>query len=189
MEEYYYTEDLPHALIAAGLRELEEHHAADFSLRRVANACGVSCAAPYRHFKSREGLILAIIAHINSQWLLMQREICKVYENDRRRCALELCLALLRFLLANHGFRAVMVSDNRGLGEEQKKEKSKISLALADHIREYLAELGVTGASAERRIFSVLSMIYGACLISDEHSESFDKTVRTTKENIEFLLM
>ena len=68
--------------------------------------------------------------------MLMQREICKVYENDRRRCALELCLALLRFLLANHGFRAVMVSDNRGLGEEQKKEKSKMSLALADHIRE-----------------------------------------------------
>ena len=176
-------------LLLAGISEINTQGVTGFSIRRVATACGVSCAAPYRHFKSREGLILAIIAHITSQWMLMQREICKVYENDRRRCALELCLALLRFLLANHGFRAVMVSDNRGLGEEQKKEKSKISLALADHIREYLAELGVTGASAERRIFSVLSMIYGACLISDEHSESFDKTVRTTKENIEFLLM
>ena len=189
MDEYYYTEDLPRALIAAGLRELEEHHAADFSLRRVANACGVSCAAPYRHFKSREGLILSIIAHINAQWMLMQREICKVYEGDRRRCALELCLALLRFLLANSGFRAVLVSDDRGLSNEHKAEKSKISAALADHIREYLSELGVTGAAADRRIFSVLSMIYGACLITDAHSESYDKTVQTTKENIEFLLM
>ena len=189
MDEYYYSGDLTHALIAAGLHELREHGAADFSLRRVANACGVSCAAPYRHFKSRDGLILAIISHVNDQWMLLQEQICKIYKDDSHKCALELCVALLRFLLANSGFCAVIVSDGRGLDAEQLKARSKISEELAGFIRAHLAARGVTGASAERRIFSVLSMIYGACLITEAHSESFDKTAQMTRENIEFLLM
>ena len=61
MEEYYQPEALREALIIAGLKEIEIHGLTDFSLRRVAAACGVSCAAPYRHFKSKGELILAII--------------------------------------------------------------------------------------------------------------------------------
>ena len=39
------------ALILAGLEELNEYGIQHFSTRRVAKACGMSCAAPYKHFK------------------------------------------------------------------------------------------------------------------------------------------
>ena len=41
-------------LIVAGINELEERGVKDFSLRRVALAAEVSCAAPYRHFKDKD---------------------------------------------------------------------------------------------------------------------------------------
>ena len=37
-------------LIQAGLEELTEHGIQNFSTRRVAKKCGISCAAPYKHF-------------------------------------------------------------------------------------------------------------------------------------------
>ena len=38
-------------LIQAGLEELNQYGVQHFSTRRVAKVCGVSCAAPYKHFK------------------------------------------------------------------------------------------------------------------------------------------
>ncbi|MBQ9131598.1 MAG: helix-turn-helix transcriptional regulator, partial [Clostridia bacterium] len=60
MEEGYTSHAVRERLIIAGIRELEAHGLNDFSLRRVAVACEVSCAAPYRHFKDKEELILEI---------------------------------------------------------------------------------------------------------------------------------
>ena len=44
-------------LIEAGIREIEANGLQNFSLRHVAQLCGVSCAAPYRHFKDKEEYI------------------------------------------------------------------------------------------------------------------------------------
>ena len=72
IDEYYKTDELALSLVIAGIREIESHGLSDFSLRRVASMCGVSCAAPYRHYKSKGDLILAIISYVNSQWELLQ---------------------------------------------------------------------------------------------------------------------
>ena len=40
-------------LIEAGIEEINRSGVTDFSVRRVAMECGVSCAAPYKHFKDR----------------------------------------------------------------------------------------------------------------------------------------
>ena len=53
------------ALIKAGIHELQENGFSGFSMRRVASACGVSCAAPYRHFKDKDEFILEIFKYIS----------------------------------------------------------------------------------------------------------------------------
>lgn len=58
----YHHGDLRRALLAAGLRLLEQHGPAEVSLREVARAAGVSHNAPYRHFDSREALLAALAA-------------------------------------------------------------------------------------------------------------------------------
>lgn len=52
----YHHGDLRAALIAEGLRMLEEREDADLSLRAMARAVGVSATAVYRHFPDKEAL-------------------------------------------------------------------------------------------------------------------------------------
>ena len=53
LEENFAPANVRSRLLFSGLKELETHGVADFSLRRVAQDAGVSCAAPYRHFKDK----------------------------------------------------------------------------------------------------------------------------------------
>ena len=47
--------------LIASVEELEEHGVTDFSIRRVAQRCEVSCGAPYKHFKNKNELIQTVI--------------------------------------------------------------------------------------------------------------------------------
>jgi AcrR family transcriptional regulator len=56
----YQHGDLRRALIQAGLKLLGEHGVAGLSLRAAAQLAGVSHAAPYRHFRDKNALVVAI---------------------------------------------------------------------------------------------------------------------------------
>ena len=45
-------ETLRNRLIVTGAKEIAENGIAGFSLRKIASECGISCAAPYKHFKN-----------------------------------------------------------------------------------------------------------------------------------------
>ena len=165
VEEYYRSEELPIALVIAGLKEIEQHGLTDFSLRRVANACGVSCAAPYRHFKNKSGLILAIISYVNSKWELLQSQIIESFEGDTRRQLIELCIANIRFWTANPNFRHILLMDESSLDELQKSEKSRIYTAVRALISKLCLERGINKAEEARRALFIRSTICGAALM------------------------
>ena len=56
----YHHGDLRRALVAAATVLLDEHGALGVTLRGAARAAGVSQAAPYRHFASKEALLAAV---------------------------------------------------------------------------------------------------------------------------------
>ena len=56
----YHHGNLPQALQCAALALVSEGQLGSLSLRAVARRAGVSAAAPYRHFASREALLAAI---------------------------------------------------------------------------------------------------------------------------------
>ena len=62
-------------LILAGIKVIEENGVSGFSIRRTAAECGVSCAAPYKHFKDKEDLMTAIILYSKDRWHERQLEI------------------------------------------------------------------------------------------------------------------
>ena len=68
-------EDTRALLIRAGMEELNEYGAAHFSSRRVAKKCGVSSAAPYKHFKDVDAFIAAILKHIISLYSARQEKL------------------------------------------------------------------------------------------------------------------
>ena len=75
MEEFFSNETVKERLIIAGLTELETHGVSDFSLRRVASLCNVSCAAPYKHFENKERFISEILNFVDNQWLILYNQI------------------------------------------------------------------------------------------------------------------
>ena len=161
-EVKYPTDDLRHAMIIAGINEIELHGLADFSLRRVASECGVSCAAPYRHFKGKSDLISAIISYINDQWSFLERQIGEVYKNDLRRRIVELCVANIRFWIANPNFRSIMMMDDKGLDTLQLRERSRMSEKIVELVDEYCASLSLDETVRAAVSFELRSIIYGA---------------------------
>lgn len=170
-------DSLRERLICAGIEEIAAHGIADFSLRRVANACGVSCAAPYRHFQNREDFIRATVAYINSQWGLLRDNIIRLYQNDPHRRLTELCVAYIRFLVANDNYRSVLVaSGEHWEGEAQMADLLAACMAAPD------------GQEQQRRLYTVRAIIYGtvAMLESGElpNEERSFEMIRHTIEGV-----
>lgn len=182
----YQTDDLRHALIIEGIKEIEHHGLADFSLRRVASACGVSCAAPYRHFKSKEDLILAIITYINDQWSFLEKQIIEVFQNDTRRLIVELCVANIRFWIANPNFRSIMMMDDRRLDSLQLRERSRISEKIKELVHEYCKNRDVSEKDERTCVFSLLSLIYGAThMLGADEIENTPETINIIRSTAE----
>ncbi len=146
-------ETLRDKLIAAGIAELAAHGMADFSLRRVATACGASCAAPYRHFKNREAFIHEMVAYINRQWGLLAGNIIRVYAADKRAALIEICVAFIRFLFANDNYRSVLSYSGEGLVSEEDK--------LPALLAEYAAEQGISETETARVLYTMRALVYG----------------------------
>ena len=102
------------------MQELEEHGVNDFSLRRVASRAQVSCAAPYRHFKSREDLIAAVLKFIRERFFLFCDAVRVAYAAQPRELCVELAVCEVRFLVANPKlFSILMLSSSEHAYREQ----------------------------------------------------------------------
>ena len=173
------TGDVREALILAGIGEIEEHGLADFSLRRVASACGVSCAAPYKHFKSKDDLIGEILRYIREKWEMLQRHICEVSSGSDASLLLELCLSDIRFWIGNPHFRAVHMRENNEQGG-----RTHLG-ACAEQVLLRLSA-SFSAEEASRLCFTVRSLVYGAILMLEdgtlENTPATFRMLRTTLE-------
>lgn len=170
-EEKEHPSDVREALILSGIREIEEHGPEGFSLRRVATACGVSCAAPYKHFESKDALIDAIVAYIDEKWSLLEGHIVSVFGEKEDECLLELCLASVRFWIGNPHFRAVRMLRREG------RERTSVGAA-AEALLQKHARTRQMDEDAEQMLFyRVRSLVTGATLMLEDGT--LDNTPRT----------
>ena len=167
MEEIYTTDDVRSRLILAGLKELDKHGVVDFSLRRVAIESGVSCAAPYRHFKDKDELISSIISYVMEGWTILSQQIGELFSADKKRLVAELSVAGLRFWIANGNFRTVIMNLERSSVEQGPMEMFERPFAAS--IGEICPEVDVNEIE-----FKVLSALYGAISLVDGGRYSSD---------------
>ena len=162
--EGYAPSDVREALILAGIEEIEEHGPDGFSLRRVASKCGVSCAAPYKHFKNKETLLSAIVSYIGEKQAMLEEHILEVFPTHDAECLIELCLASVRFWIGNPHFRAVRMAN--GMNAERSLT------AIGDAAERLLSELSVSLSEEERamRLYTVRSLVAGATLMLEDGS-------------------
>lgn len=170
----------------SGLNELCEHGVRDFSLRRVAVAAQVSCAAPYKHFKSKEELIGAIVDYIAEKWQLLCHQIQTAITNDTVRLISELCIASIRFWLANGRFRTVLLADSNGKSAGFFYKLSDFDTPIMNEIEKYFSDKGLGESEIFKKQYTIRSLIYGAVLLNTHTStEGVELALAVTREKIE----
>ena len=183
MEEGYYSDTVKDKLIIAGADEIGRYGMTNFSLRRVAAACNVSCAAPYKHFKNKEEFILEIIRYINRQWELLCEQIHTLFENDPLRRLTEVCIAYVRFWVANPNYRSVLT-----MSEKEQRAGSAVSVDAM--IRKYCEEQGDCPDETERTVWAIKAILYGmTAMIESGELENSPKTYEYIRITVKKELM
>lgn len=78
----YHHGDLKNKMIEEGIKIISREGFGQLSLRRIAANCGVSHAAPYSHFKSKEELITAMQHYIDKQFMEILINTMKNYPEE-----------------------------------------------------------------------------------------------------------
>ena len=168
-------------LIVAGIREINTYGLQNFSIRRIANECGVSCAAPYKHYKDRHNFIAAIIEYINKQWEDRQQKILKGFPDNTRKQLVETSLDYVRFLLENPHFRSIIMLKDEEFDSEYKNMRGQISSLSQGLIKRYCSETNIPEEIEKRKTYIIRSLIYGAALMFDNGEMEYNE------ENMRFV--
>jgi len=186
LEERYSSYDLKTALILSGLKELEEHGISDFSLRRVALSAGVSCAAPYRHFKDKDELILGIIGYVREGWLLLSGQIGEIYGEDTRGLITELCVSSIRFWLGNRNFKTVLILGLADRNRERQEAMTEFDRPIAEAVGKYCES--EKDADREELLNTVLALLYGTLLLHGGEGDEIEKSISMIRKRLSVIL-
>lgn len=161
-------------LILAGIDELQTHGIADFSLRRVAAACNVSCAAPYKHFSDKDGLINEIFNYIDSQLNLLLEQVAEIFSADPKKQLVESGISYIKFCLANPHFRAIMT-----LSEDTLPLKNTVKPLLEKALPH------ISPSERTRRELLIRSLIYGgAVMLSSGELPQNENSIADIRQSI-----
>lgn len=98
-EKQYHHGDLRQELIRQGVQLLAKEGYDGFSMRKLAALCGVSHAAPYKHFQGKEQIIGTIAAGIADEFSAALLQAAKQYAADPRLQLLQMCRQYVKFLV------------------------------------------------------------------------------------------
>ena len=176
--------NLKENLILAGIEEINNHGINNFSIRRVADACNVSCAAPYRHFKDKNELIAAIIDYVNDRWADRQEEVLQTCGESYREQIVEISVNYIRFLMEKPFYRAVLILKNDNFDNLYHKKRTQFG-SLSQTLENHLFEIsGLSREVWERKMLIFRSLIFGSVFLFDagefEYNEKSLEDIRYT---------
>jgi len=186
MEQEFIENSVRTRLILAGISEIEKHGVNDFSLRRVALAAQVSCAAPYRHFKDKDELILGIIGYVREGWLLLSGQIGEIYGEDTRGLITELCVSSIRFWLGNRNFKTVLILGLADRNRERQEAMTEFDRPIAEAVGKYCES--EKDADREELLNTVLALLYGTLLLHGGEGDEIEKSISMIRKRLSVIL-
>lgn len=166
----YHHGDLPRGLVAAATRLLDERGSTGVTLREAARQAGVSQAAPYRHFASKEELLAAVAAEA---FLALKAACAAAVEADPGDAAHRLevvAVAYVRFAVEHPArYRLMWAPTPRGRDHPTLAAAARATgEPLLGALRACLPP-GEAGEPAVQRLFVLWSLLHGiAGLVLDE---------------------
>ena len=184
MEDTFILEDVRKRLILAGLKELNDYGMRDFSLRRVALAAGVSCAAPYRHFKDKDELILSIIEYVKDGWNLLATEIMNTHGRGSHGSIVEISVMLLRFWLGNRSVRSMLLLSSEDGSVNWREKLNSFDEPLILCINSFALLRGLSDEDKSILTVTLLSLIYGSLSVISSGSASIEDVIKNLKNKV-----
>lgn len=112
-KEQYHHGALKKDLIKKGLQLLNKEGYEGFSLRKVAILCGVSHAAPYKHFKNKDELISAITFEAINRFTASLESAIKMHPNNPSIQLVEMGKQYVKFMVENPDYlKFIFLSGN-----------------------------------------------------------------------------
>ena len=172
-------------LIIAGLKELNAHGVQNFSVRRIASECGVSCAAPYKHFADKQDFIAAIIDYVNDIWAQRQEEILAECSDSHREQIIEVSLNYIRFLMEKPIYRSVLMLNDGDFNNLYHKKRTQFGSLSQSLEAQLYASSGLDEYTWKRKVMIFRSMIFGAVFLFDNEEFPYNET---TMEYLRFAM-
>ena len=101
MSDKYHHGDLRNALIEESIKMINSSGEESLSMRKLAERCGVSMAAPYAHFKNKEEMINAIKEHVEEAFTKYLEAAISNCGNDIEQKIITLGNAYITFFIEN----------------------------------------------------------------------------------------
>ena len=177
-------------LIQAGIEEINRHSVTGFSVRRVAAACGVSCATPARHFGDRYGFLSAIIDYVNGQWAEVQRRLLDENAGSMQDQIVAVSIGYIDFLVKNPHFRSILTLKDDQFDNVYHRRRGEMSSPTQNLIDAYCKSLDVPEETRMRKVLLIRSLIFGSALIFDTGEIPYtDQTREIMRSTIEEILI
>ena len=111
--EKYHHENLKKELIEEGIKLINEVGENGLSLRQIAIRCGVSNAAPYAHFASKEELLCGMQQHVTEEFTeRLQKAVVDCPNPDTEEAIICMGREYVRFFMENpHYFKFLYFND------------------------------------------------------------------------------
>ena len=101
MSDKYHHGDLRNALIEESIKMINTSGEDSLSMRKLAERCGVSMAAPYAHFKNKEEMINAIREYVEDSFTAYLEAAVSSCKNDIEKKIITLGNAYITFFIEN----------------------------------------------------------------------------------------
>lgn len=167
--------NLREELIQAGINEINIHGANGFSVRRVAEACHVSSAAPYKHFKDKKEFIAAIIDYVNEQWAVVQNEVLSACGDNCRKQMVEVAVSYVRFLMENPHYRQTLMLKNADFDNLYHRKPGEINSCTEQIMRNVKETYHLSDDVWRRKTLMVRSILFGSVFMFDSGEFSYSE--------------
>ena len=154
-------------LIQAGIDEINIHGANGFSFRRVADACHVSSAAPYKHFKDKKEFISAIIDYVNAQWFVAQDEVIRNCSDEPRDQMVSVATAYIRFLMENPHYRQILMLKNADFDNLYHRKRGEMNSVTEKIMLRVKEAYNLSDEVWHRKSLMVRALLFGSVFMFD----------------------
>jgi AcrR family transcriptional regulator len=122
----YHHGDLRTALVDAGIALIAEGGLSALSVAEAARRTGVSAAAPYRHFPSRQDFVVAVATRTAQELAATMRSAAEAAGDDPVEAIAAAAEAYVRFAVTRRaGFDLVYAQELRGIHDDELREAGR----------------------------------------------------------------